>query len=198
MESNQSQSENVELLEGSQFLQQGNFKAAQESYNQTLKQEPENLEAIYGLGIICQYEEKYEDAKTYYERALSLYDGNGAILNSLGVVTANLGDNESARNSFEKAVQIDPTFLDAQKNLAEIYITTKEYEKGIETYQKILKDHSDDIEPLLNVGRLYYEIGDLDSTRFILEKVLTIEPENKSAKDALEKLSEEELVQQSA
>ena len=196
MESSQSQPQNAELLEGSQFLQQSNFKAAQASYKQTLEREPENLEAIYGLGIICQYEERYEEAKSYFERALSSYGENGAILNSFGVVAANLGDNESARNSFEKAVQIDPTFLDAQKNLAEIYIATKEYEKGIETYQKILKQHGDDIESLLNVGRLYYEIGDVDSTRFILEKVLEIDSENKFAKDALEKLAEEELVQQ--
>ncbi len=196
MESNQSQPENVELLEGSQFLQQGNFKAAQESYKQTLEREPENLEAIYGMGIICQYEEKYEDAKNYFERALSFCGENGAILNSYGVVAANLGEDESARDSFEKAVQIDPKFLDAQKNLAEIYIATKEYEKGIETYQKILKQHGDDIESLLNVARLYFEIGDVESTRFILEKVLGIDPKNKFAKDALEKLSEEELVQQ--
>ena len=195
MASNQTQPENVELSEGSQFLQQGNFKSAQESYKQTLEQEPENLEAIYGLGIICQYEEKYEDAKNYFERALSFYGENGTILNSYGVVVANLGDNESARDSFEKAIQIDPDFLDAKKNLAEIYIATKEYDKGIGTYQDILKQHGDDVESLLNVGRLYYEIGDVDSTRFILEKVLEIDSENKSAKDALEKLSKEELAE---
>ena len=116
-------------------------------------------------------------------------------MNSYGVVAANLGEDESARDSFEKAVQIDPEFLDAQKNLAEIYIATKEYEKGIETYQKILQQHGDDIESLLNVARLYFEIRDVESTRFILEKVLEIDPKNKFAKDALEKLSEEELVQ---
>ncbi len=195
MASNQTQPENVELSEGSQFLQQGNFKSAQESYKQTLEQEPENLEAIYGLGIICQYEEKYEDAKNYFERALSFYGENGAVLNSYGVVVANLGDNESARDSFEKAVQIDPAFLDAKKNLAEIYIATKEYDKGIGTYQDILKQHGDDVESLLNVARLYFEIKDVDSTRFILEKVLKIDPENKFAKDALEKLSKDESVQ---
>ncbi len=195
MESNQSQPENVELSEGSQFLQQGNFKAAQECYKQILDQEPENLEAIYGLGIISQYEEKFEDAKSYFESALSLHGENGAILNSYGVVTANLGDNESARESFEKAVQIDPTFLDAQKNLAEICITTNEYEKGIAAYQEILKQHGDDIESLLNVARLYFEIGDVDSTRFILEKVLEIDSENEFAKVALAKLAEEEVVQ---
>ncbi|TDI79276.1 MAG: tetratricopeptide repeat protein [Caldithrix sp.] len=195
MESNQSQPENVELLEGSQLLQQSNFKAAQESYKQTLEREPENLEAIYGLGIIYQYEEKYEEAKKYFERALNFYGENGAILNSFGVVAANLGDHESARDSFEKAVKIDPSFLDAQKNLAEIYITTKEYEKGIEAYQEILKHHHDDIESLLNVGRLYYEIGDVDSTRFILEKVLEIDSENKFAKNSLKKLADEEVVQ---
>ncbi len=196
MESNQSQPDTVKLLEGSQFLQQGNFKAAQESYKQTLEREPENLEAIYGMGIIFQYEEKYEDAKIYFERALSFYGENGAILNSYGVVAAHLGEDESARDSFEKAVQIDPKLLDAQKNLAEIYLATKEYEKGIETYQKILKQHGDDIESLLNVARLYFEIGDVASTRFILQKVLGIDPKHKFAKDALEKLSEEELVQQ--
>lgn len=195
MESNQSQPEKVELLEGSQFLQQSNFKAAQESYKQTLEREPENLEAIYGLGIIYQHEEKYEEAKKYFERALNFYGENGAILNSFGVVAANLGDHESARDSFEKAVKIDPSFLDAQKNLAEIYITTKEYEKGIEAYQEILKHHHDDIESLLNVGRLYYEIGDVDSTRFILEKVLEIDSENKFAKNSLKKLADEEVVQ---
>ena len=71
MESSQSQPQNAELLEGSQFLQQSNFKAAQESYKQTLEREPENLEAIYGLGIIYQYEKKCEEAKSYFERALS-------------------------------------------------------------------------------------------------------------------------------
>ena len=195
MESNQSQPENVELLEGSQFLEQGNFKEAQKSYKQVLEQEPENLEAIYGLGIISQYEEKFEDAKSHFEHALDSYGENGAILNSYGVVTANLGDNESAKESFRKAVQIDPTFLDAQKNLAEIYIATKEYEKGIAAYQEILKQHEDDTESLLNVARLYFETGDIDSTRYILERVLEFEPDNKFAKDALAKLAEEEVVQ---
>ena len=91
--------------------------------------------------------------------------------------------------SFEKASDIDPNFLQAQKNLAEICIESGEFDKGVQTYKQILNNHPHDIETLLSVADLYSAIGDLESTKFVLNRVLEIDSNNETAKEGLAKIS---------
>lgn len=73
---------NVTLLEGSVLLQQGELDAAYDSYTKELQNDPDNLEAIYGMGIIAQYRDDFETAKVFFQKALAFEDVSSQILNT--------------------------------------------------------------------------------------------------------------------
>ena len=131
----------VQLLEGSLLLQTGDLQKARQSYEETLAADPRNLEALYGLGIICQYSNDYKQAREYFERALSIEKVSPQILNSFGIVSAYLGDIDSSVKAFEKALEVEPDYIDAQKNLADLYIQKDDFTKGIQLYQNILQNY---------------------------------------------------------
>ncbi len=173
------------FLEGSVLLQQGDYDQARKSYEETLSRDPENVEALYGLGIIYQYFESYSKALHYFESALRITE-HPEILNNFGVVSAQLGRNDAAMDSFRKAIKLNPVFVDARRNLAQVYIEAGEYDKGVQAYKDLLVDNPEDVTTLLAFARLYAEIGDLESTQFLYERVLAIDPENEAARQGLE------------
>ena len=61
---------NIKLLEGSILLQRREFQKALASYNATLADDPENLEALYGLGMIFQYQEDFERGQRIFQKSV--------------------------------------------------------------------------------------------------------------------------------
>ncbi len=171
-------------LAGTTLLQEGEYESAKESYNHTLAENAENLEALFGLGIIHQFQNDYASARQYLERAVNL-TGSPEILNNYGVASFCHGDTESAISSFKKAIASVPDFLEARRNLAHAYIETGDYAEGIEAYRELLAREPNDIETLLTLAGLYEEIDDAESSRYIYERVAQLDPQNELATQAL-------------
>ncbi len=73
-----------------------------------------------------------------------------------GVSQYNSKAYNSAISSFEKAVQIEPKFVDAYYNLASIYVYLKQYDKAITAYSNALKINPNDTETILELAKICF------------------------------------------
>lgn len=73
-----------------------------------------------------------------------------------GIIQYQAKSYQSAIISFQKATQIEPTFIDAYYNLAEIYKYLNENAKAIATYAKLIKIKPDDYDAVLEIAKVYY------------------------------------------
>ena len=89
---------------------------------------------------------------------------------------------------FDRAVELDPTLLEARLNLGEVYIQTKEYDKAIAHYNEILKLYSESVkdpdakanfsQASLGLARIAIETGKADQVVPALMQGVQLNPNN--------------------
>lgn len=86
------------------------------------KNEPENVGLIlteadlyYKIGDMNSY-------KKLVEEAVTLNPNDVDLLYNLGVISSQVGDNEAAKNYYSKVIELDPTYTNAQTNMAAIIL----------------------------------------------------------------------------
>ena len=92
-------------------------------------------------------------------------------------------------NHYERAAQIQPENITFQKNLADFYyVEMGRYDETMKIYLKILESYPEDVETLLNTGRICETINQFDDAKVFYNRVLEIEPWNSVAKEKFDKV----------
>jgi len=93
------------------------LKRSQDEFERSLKDAPDNPEALNGLGLLMSKQKKYDDALRYFKQAVAVRPNFDDAYNNLGVVYEAKKDLLSAKASYRKALQINPKNALAQKNI---------------------------------------------------------------------------------
>jgi len=124
---------------------------------------------LYDLG-------KYEEAITYFKKALEIDPNNAHALNNIGRAYAQLADYEIAKKYFEQAIQIDPNYQNALSNLGHVYQILGKYEEAIKYYEESLKINPNNIEVIKNTGYTLSELDKHEESIEYFKKALEIDP----------------------
>lgn len=103
------------------WLQKGGrqaFLQAQTAYKQALSEDPNNPEALNGLGLALLKLGKPKEALPYFKRAIAADPSYVDALNNIGVAREQLGDIPGALGAFRRALQTDPSNTIARENIA--------------------------------------------------------------------------------
>ena len=108
----------IVLRDGGRHMGQkmNNFKRAEEWLVRSYSMNPQDYETCRLLGITYGIQGQDYKAIEYFQKAISLRPDIAANYSSLGTAYMNIGDQESARQAFNKAVEIDPRALDHLRN----------------------------------------------------------------------------------
>ncbi len=90
---------------------------SQDEFEHSLKDAPDNPEALNGLGLLYQKQKKYDDAIRSFKQAVAVKPNFDDAYNNLGVAYEAKKDPANAKLSYRKALQINPKNALAQKNL---------------------------------------------------------------------------------
>ncbi len=130
----------------------GNAPAAEVSFDDVLKKEPELTDAWLGLGLAQFSQGKNEEARVSLEKAIELSPEFVAIRTPLGAVYDRLGEQELAQAQFRLALASKPNGLSELNNLAVSLMMSGDY-SGAEVYlRKALLVNSTDETTLNNLG----------------------------------------------
>ncbi|MDJ0516254.1 MAG: tetratricopeptide repeat protein [Trichodesmium sp. MO_231.B1] len=157
-------------------------KAAKNQSQKPLKNNlPENA-LFYALSF--HKGGQLQEAKIIYEKIIQSEPNNSQVLNYLGVLKAQMGDNNSAINLINKAVNLEPLNFGYLNNLGNTYRAAKQLDNAIDSYQIAIKLNQKSADSHLNLGIALTEKGIIEeairltprSANAFLEKALSIHP----------------------
>ena len=178
--------EKVDILIKMALVSRDNLKRgdlAETYFTQVLKYDPNNRDAIHNLAELYEKSGNWFNAVEMLRREA---DGLGQTIEAvkifyrLGKIHEEmLLDLESAKESYKKAIEIDPAFIDAVRALRGIYGS----EKDLTNYIDIMKHEAKHISDPEEKKRLYFEIGkiyeeeknDVEQAKSYYEEALKID-----------------------
>ena len=128
------------------LAQIGKFDDSIDEYSRSIYINPLSLESYNALGsIFLQNPDVYQKAALkLYEQCAQIFPKNKDVLNNLGYLYTKMNKNDEAIKVYKKAVEIDPDFEVAKKNLKisleRSGISDRSFEEG-EVLMKTLEDN---------------------------------------------------------
>jgi tetratricopeptide (TPR) repeat protein len=169
-----------------QYFEKGEMESALSLYREILRDDPMDGGALLGAALCSKNLQKIPDSLKYLQKMVQLYPDNPVAYNELGVLSVQTGDLDGARQYFIRSIETDPTFVDAQRNYADVLIAREDYENGIQALVKILNNHPDDVPTLLYMANLYIETERLQDALLFLKRIKELDPANTTADQLLE------------
>ncbi|HEB62647.1 MAG TPA: tetratricopeptide repeat protein [Bacteroidetes bacterium] len=155
------------------------------------------LNAAAGSLVDAAYKEKnrskrermLKEAKTYLEKALKIHPNYKNAWLILGNTNYFLKNYEDAIRDFKQALKLDPSYEDANKNLAIAYRDAGKYygekkkdlSNAIKYLNEAFKMTPDDYETVRLLGVAYAVSGNNEKAIFYFSKAVELEPDNAGA-----------------
>jgi tetratricopeptide (TPR) repeat protein len=168
------------LSYGSIFFERGYMTEAEHFLQLALREDPDNSEALYGLGSVYLQENKTADARTTFERVIKLPQRYPGTLpnawNNLGLLSAREGHTDEAIQQFQQALQLDPDHFIALENLGNAYRQAKRWDDAKATLQHALQLNPGSAEANYAIGMVYAQTDDENRAFDFLQKAIAEKP----------------------
>ena len=148
------------LNEAQRFAQAGRGAEAIDRIEAVLRAEPQNMEALFLVGLIASQIKFFDMAIDYLTRAMKLQPNNATIRHYLGKVHLDDTDPERAERHLKKAVSLVPGRADAMYDLARCYDLGGKPGKAIEAYKAVMDLDADPSRAMLGIGKSKEQMGD--------------------------------------
>ncbi|HYM30812.1 MAG TPA: tetratricopeptide repeat protein, partial [Candidatus Cybelea sp.] len=124
------------LQEALRHHQANDFSSAHKGYSQVLNSEPDNVDALNLMGLLCHQLRRHDIAFVMIARAIALKPDYAEAFNNLGNAQIGMNVLDGALVSFKRAVELKPDFGAAWFNLGEVLRKLGRFEEAIEPYRK--------------------------------------------------------------
>jgi tetratricopeptide (TPR) repeat protein len=112
------------------------YPRAAAAYAHVLKLEPDNLDALRGIGNIDFDQHKYDEAIAAYEHYLSRMPDDPEVRTDLGTMLLSSGSPDQAILQYRKVLETHPNFFEASFNLGIAYGQMNELEAARNAFAK--------------------------------------------------------------
>jgi len=147
---------------------------------------PNSVAAYESLGMV------YRDVSTLavgaldwgiktFGKAAQLEPTNPVLLTELGKLYAIKNDNQKAREMFEKAIELMPSYKDALAQDIAIYEKDQKLGDAIVKLEELSSKYPLNIEIIFQLGRAYYNNGQVSKAISQFNKVIELSPNNSNA-----------------
>ena len=164
-----------------QNQQKNNLQVAENLYKETLKINPNHVDAHNNLGIVFKELGEHQKAIDCYEKAIQTNPNHAAAHNNLGVVFDELGEYKKAKNCYQKVTQIQPNNAVTYNNLGAAFKQLGELQKAVSSCQKAIQINPNYASAHNNLGAVFYETGELQKAKNCYQKVTQIQPNDATA-----------------
>jgi tetratricopeptide (TPR) repeat protein len=165
---------------GNVYLEAGRDDDAIQHYRKALVRAPGFSSAEAGLANAYLAKGDLDRAIFHYNQALS--EGSAedmAIYGNLGMALEHKGLFDEAIERYERALEIDSTFVVARLGLAASYSQKQDYDQAIKEYQQLIRENKDTVRARVyfNLGVAQYQKGLYQDALGSYEKALDMEPD---------------------
>jgi tetratricopeptide (TPR) repeat protein len=168
------------LSYGSIFFERGYMTEAEHFLQLALRDDPDNSEALYGIGSIYLQQNKPSEARATFERVIKLPQRYPGTLpnawNNLGLLSAREGRTDEAIQQFQQALQLDPDHFIALENLGNAFRQAKRWDDAKSTLQHALQLNPESAEANYALGMVCAQTNDEDRAFEFLQKAIAEKP----------------------
>lgn len=152
-------------------------RKAVETAERLLNVNPQEPEFLYLFGAASLQNGNLRAAEESLERLMQLRPNDSRGCLALGLTLASQADKlEEARKQLNHCLQIDPANFEARYQLALSFKTHGETAKAIEYLEETIKYVPDYALALRDLGALYLQTGAEAKARIVLEKAVSLDP----------------------
>jgi protein O-GlcNAc transferase len=160
-----------------------------EHYARAVAINPDYVEAHWNFGNALRALDRADEAVGHFERAIAIRLDYVEAYNSLGNAFRELDQTEQALASYEKAIAIKADYVDAHINRAETLAQLGRQDAAIRHFRKAIELRPSDVPILNRFGTALATFKLTEQAIAIFEQVLTIDPGNSTAVDAIMRLA---------
>ena len=135
------------------------FDEAIKAYTKAIELRPFFAEAHVGLGDALAAKGDIDPAVAAYRKGLEYNPMNAKVHVSLGkIYYTEKGLYYESVTAYKKAIELDPSYLDARTGLAEVYEDKGLYKEAIEEYRKVVDADAKNTGALYNLALVYEKV----------------------------------------
>jgi tetratricopeptide (TPR) repeat protein len=132
-------------LRGVMEDKQGNHERAVQLFDEVLKRDPNNIEALRKLALQDYLGGDFDAAKKKIDRAILQDESNAQTQYEAGIIFREGGDLARARDALWTSVRLGELSTPALVQLGEIALCSKEYSNAEELFRRALRANPDDV-----------------------------------------------------
>lgn len=166
------------------------YDDAETHFNEAILLKPDEVMAIYNIGLVCLLTGRNDKALELFEKASSMGDEIFEPALFSGKLCLNSGYPEKAITFLKKAIDFRPKSGVALRTLASCFSALNRQRDAVAVYTKAVKNNPNDAESLSMLGHLYDVIGENPEIAILFcRQSVEIDPENEVYRERLENLS---------
>lgn len=147
------------LHRGIAYAAKGEHEAAEQSFQEAVREDTGNDEAYLQLGFIRAARGDHEGATEYYARAVAANPNNALACNNLGYEHYLKGDYPEAEQYYRQAIARQPEFTLAINNLGNLLLSQGDTAGALAHFEQVLAINKRDRFARYNIGNTYLEMG---------------------------------------
>lgn len=166
------------------------YEKAEDYFRSALRLDPDYSEAYTNLGSLRMVQGRYQEAISFFEKALSdpLYTNAHIALANMGWSYYKLRDKEKAINILHQAIRENARATKPLIYLSLIHLEEGDLDSAEFYLKRVLKNERSSLEARYYLGEVFFNKGKLDLAKEIWESIIQIAPESEWAN-----LSEERI-----
>lgn len=167
---------------------QHRYDEALGAYQQALALEPESPHAHFGNGIVLAELGNFAQAEAEYREAMRLDPTYEEVPTNLGALFAKQGRWEDAAAAYRLALSKNPYYPEAWYNLGIALDALGRKQDAAAAYDRVVALVPGFVAARINYGILLSELGDRDGSIRQFRAILSVNPANATAREALRQL----------
>ncbi len=118
----------------------------------------------------------WKNSVTLFEHAFQVTGHNSTVYNNRGNAYASLGNYTQAIEDLQKAIELNPRYVEAYNNRGYVYMKLGDYRQAIEDLQKAIELNPKYAEAYNNRGNAYAQLGNYGQAIEDLQKAIELNP----------------------
>ncbi|HVP36087.1 MAG TPA: tetratricopeptide repeat protein, partial [Terriglobales bacterium] len=159
------------------YRSQGDLDKAFALAEQSLKLNPDYIEARQVLGVIYLNQGKLDQAMDEFEKIARVNPYSNIVHQNLGYALVSKGRFQEGLDEFKKAVKLGGANAEVWNNIGYTYMNLGQLEKAIDAFEKSLKMDPKYVDAHFNLGRLYLQSNHFDQALTEFQEVERLKPD---------------------
>lgn len=120
---------------------------------------PSNILALYDLASTYLKIDRPQRSIFYYQKYLDLDPFAEHVWDNLGLVFESVGNKEKAEESFDFALAVNPQYIPAYFNKAEMLLRNNELCRAVTVYEELLAQDNSNTKAMCEMGYCFHQMG---------------------------------------